>query len=205
MAVLFESVIGITRRRARRHPARASSSTTSSLVSTLFVISIPIFVIGAVAQLFFGVRLGLFPVTAHPGHHVYQLILPAFVLASASLAYIARLTRTNLAENLRADYVRTAMAKGLTRRRAVGRAHPAQLADPGRHLHRHRLRRAARRRDRHRAHLQHPRDRQLPLPQHRRRDGASVVGTVTCLVIVYLFVNLLVDLLYGLLDPRICS
>ena len=37
----------------------------------------------------------------------------------------------------------------------------------------------------------------------RARDGASVVGTVTVLVIVYLFVNLLVDLLYGLLDPRI--
>jgi len=37
----------------------------------------------------------------------------------------------------------------------------------------------------------------------RSRDGASVVGAVTVLVIVYLFVNLLVDLLYGLLDPRI--
>ncbi len=37
----------------------------------------------------------------------------------------------------------------------------------------------------------------------RARDGASVVGAVTVLVIVYLFVNLLVDLLYGLLDPRI--
>ena len=37
----------------------------------------------------------------------------------------------------------------------------------------------------------------------RARDGASVVGAVTVLVIVYLFVNLLVDLLYGVLDPRI--
>src|SRR4029078_12970087 len=37
----------------------------------------------------------------------------------------------------------------------------------------------------------------------RARDGASVVGTATVLVIVYLFVNLFVDLLYGLLDPRI--
>ena len=37
----------------------------------------------------------------------------------------------------------------------------------------------------------------------RSRDGAAVVGAVTVLVIVYLFVNLLVDLLYGLLDPRI--
>ena len=55
---------------------------------------------------------GLFPVTATQGTF-YELILPGFVLASASLAYVARLTRTNLAENLRADYVRTAIAKGL--------------------------------------------------------------------------------------------
>ena len=50
----------------------------------------------------------------------YQLIMPAFVLASASVAYIARLMRANLAENLRADYVRTAKAKGLTNARTVG-------------------------------------------------------------------------------------
>ena len=125
------------------------------------------------------------------------------VLGSISLAYVARLMRTNLVENLRADYVRTAMAKGLTRRRAVG-VHALRnslipvitfigfdfgalmggaivterifnIPGIGGYLY------------------------QLdPQP-----DGASVVGTVTVLVIVYLFVNLLVDLLYGLLDPRI--
>ena len=59
------------------------------------LISIPIFVIGSFAQLIFGVRLGWFPVTATQGT-TYQLIMPAFVLASASLAYIARLMRANL-------------------------------------------------------------------------------------------------------------
>ncbi len=43
------------------------------------------------------------------------------MLASASLAYVARLTRTSLAENLNADYVRTARAKGLPRRTVIGR------------------------------------------------------------------------------------
>ena len=71
------------------------------------------------AQLIFGVRLGWFPVTALKGT-TYELILPAFVLASLSLAYVARLMRTNLVENLRADYVRTAKAKGLTNTRTVG-------------------------------------------------------------------------------------
>jgi oligopeptide transport system permease protein len=36
-----------------------------------------------------------------------------------------------------------------------------------------------------------------------QKDGASVVGTVLCLVLIYLLVNLLVDILYGFLDPRI--
>jgi oligopeptide transport system permease protein len=41
--------------------------------------------------------------------------MPGFVLGAISLAYVARLLRTSLVENLRADYVRTATAKGLTR------------------------------------------------------------------------------------------
>ena len=49
-----------------------------------------------------------------------ELIVPGFVLASASMAFVARLTRTSIAENRRADYVRTAIAKGLPMRRVVG-------------------------------------------------------------------------------------
>jgi oligopeptide transport system permease protein len=171
-------------------------------VSTLFLISIPIFVIGSVAQLVFGVRWGLFPVTATQGT-AYQLIMPAFVLASASVAYIARLMRANLAENLRADYVRTAKAKGLTNSRTVG-VHTLRnslipvvtyigidvgalmggaivterifnINGIGNFLFR----------------------------SIRTKDGTSVVGTIVCLVLIYLLVNLLVDILYGFLDPRI--
>ena len=166
------------------------------------MISIPIFVIGSVAQLIFGVRLGWFPVTATQGTW-YQLIMPAFVLASASLAYIARLMRANLAENLRADYVRTAKAKGLTNRRTVG-VHTLRnslipvvtyigidigalmggavvterifnINGVGNFLFR----------------------------SIGQKDGTSVVGTVTVLVLIYLFMNLVVDVLYGTLDPRI--
>src|ERR1044072_8360112 len=82
------------------------------LVSTLVVISIPVFVIGGLSQYFLGVKLGLFPVPApSPDPTVSELLLPAMVLGSLSLAYVTRLTRTNLTENLRADYVRTAVAK----------------------------------------------------------------------------------------------
>ena len=173
------------------------------LVSTLFVISIPVFVIGALAQYFIGVWTGLFPVTVSSKATFYELTMPALVLGSLSIAYVARLTRTNLVENLRADYVRTAIAKGLSRRRAVG-LHALRnsmipvitfvgfdfgallggaivterifnIQGVGGYIFR----------------------------GIQMRDGVAVVGAVTALVIIYLFVNLLVDILYGVLDPRI--
>jgi oligopeptide transport system permease protein len=201
MALVIETVIGISAG-VLAGIRRGKFIDNLVTVSTLFLISIPIFVIGSVAQLVFGVRLGWFPVTATQGT-TYQLIMPAFVLASASLAYIARLMRANLSENLRADYVRTAKAKGLTNRRTVG-VHTLRnslipvityigidigalmggaivterifnINGIGNFLYR----------------------------SIGQKDGASVVGTITCLVLIYLFVNLLVDILYGFLDPRI--
>jgi oligopeptide transport system permease protein len=201
MALVIETVIGIAAG-VLAGIRRGKFIDNLVTVSTLFLISIPIFVIGSVAQLVFGVRLGWFPVTATQGT-TYQLIMPAFVLASASLAYIARLMRANLAENLRADYVRTAKAKGLTNARTVG-VHTLRnslipvityigidvgalmggaivterifnINGIGNFLYR----------------------------SIGQKDGASVVGTITCLVLIYLLVNLLVDILYGFLDPRI--
>lgn len=173
------------------------------LVSTLFVISVPIFVVGATLQYYLGVKSGLFPVTVSSRATTYELLLPAVVLGSVSVAYVARLTRTNLVENLRADYVRTAISKGLTRQRAVG-VHTLRnslipvltfigydfgsllggaivterifnIQGVGGYIFR----------------------------SITARDGVAVVSAVTVLVLVYLFVNLLVDLLYGVLDPRI--
>jgi oligopeptide transport system permease protein len=201
MALVIETIIGILAG-VLAGIRRGKFIDNLVTVSTLFVISIPIFVIGGVAQLVFGIRLGWFPVTAS-GATFYQLIMPAFVLGSVSVAYIARLTRTNLAENLRADYVRTAKAKGLTPARTVS-VHTLRnslipvityigvdvgalmggaivterifnINGIGSFLFR----------------------------SIGQKDGTSVVGTITCLVLVYLLVNLLVDVLYGLLDPRI--
>ena len=173
-------------------------------ISTLVVISIPIFVIGSLAQ-FTILTLGLnqtIPVTASAGT-MSQLILPGVVLGSLSVAYVARLTRANLVENLRADYVRTAKAKGLSWGRTVG-LHTLRNSlipvitfigyDVG----------------------------QLmggAVVTERifningiggfifrsidQLDGVSVVGAVTVLVLIYLLANLVVDVMYGVLDPRI--
>ncbi|MGG5260038.1 ABC transporter permease [Phycicoccus avicenniae] len=174
------------------------------LVSTLVLISIPIFVVGNLAQYWLGVKAGWFPVTVTSANPtVYELLLPAMVLGSISVAYVARLMRTNLVENLRADYVRTAVAKGLTKRRAIG-LHALRNSlipvvtfigfDFGALLAGAVVTEGI---------FNIPGIGGYVFRAIRVRDGASVVGAVTLLVIVYLVVNLLVDLLYGLLDPRI--
>ena len=94
---------------------------TAVLVLTLFVISVPTFVIGFVLQYLLRRPVGLDPPDRLArGAARTSCSLPGLVLALVSLAYVARLTRTSIAENLRADYVRTAVAKGLPRRRVVG-------------------------------------------------------------------------------------
>jgi oligopeptide transport system permease protein len=172
------------------------------LVSTLVVISIPVFVIGSVAQLVFGVRLGLFPVTSTQGTF-HQLLLPGLVLGALSVAYIARLTRTTLVENLRSDYVRTAKAKGLSPARTVSVHTLRNSLIPvitfigvdlgalmGGAIVTERI-------------FNVNGIGNFIFRSISQKDGTSVVGTVTLLVLIYLLMNLIVDLLYGVLDPRI--
>ena len=80
MAIIIEIVIGISAG-VLAGIRRGKFIDHLVTVSTLVLISIPIFVIGSLAQLIFGVKLGWFPVTATQGT-IYQLIMPAFVLAS---------------------------------------------------------------------------------------------------------------------------
>ncbi|HWJ65444.1 MAG TPA: ABC transporter permease [Nocardioides sp.] len=202
MALLFEGVIGILAG-ILAGLRKGGFLDALVLVSTLFVISIPVFVIGNVSQLIFGVEFGWFPVTVPFDPSLYDLLLPALVLASASVAYLARLMRSSMSENLRSDYVRTANAKGLQRSRVVG-VHTLRnsmipvvtflgydfgallggaiitegifnIYGVGGYI------------------FQGIAD----------QDGIAVVSAVTVLVVIYLLMNLLVDVLYGVLDPRI--
>ncbi|HYN29786.1 MAG TPA: ABC transporter permease [Dermatophilaceae bacterium] len=202
MAIAFEAVVGIGAG-VLTGVRRGKFLDNLVLLSTLVLISIPIFVIGYVAQYFLGVQLGLFPVTVSSDATLYELLLPALVLGSLSVAYVARLTRTNLVENLRSDYVRTAVAKGLPRRRTIGVHTLRNSLIPvitfigfdfgallGGAIVTERI-------------FNINGIGGLIYRSINARDGVTVVSAVTVLVIVYLVVNLLVDLLYGLLDPRI--
>ncbi len=173
------------------------------LVSTLFLIALPIFVLGFLLQKWLGVDLGIVKPTVSNPPSIGELILPGFVLGSASMAYIARLARTSIAENRRSDYVRTAIAKGLPMKRVVGVHLLRNSLIPvvtylgtdlgalmggaivtegifningiGREVYRAIV----------------------------TKEGATVVSIVVILVLVYLLSNLIVDLLYAALDPRI--
>ncbi|MGH8774920.1 MAG: ABC transporter permease [Jiangellaceae bacterium] len=202
LAILFEIVIGIGAG-ILAGLRRGGFADNLVLLSTLLIISIPIFVIGYALQLVLGVNLGLFPPSVSADATVYELLLPAFVLSTTSLAYVARLMRTNLVENLHADYVRTATAKGLNRRRVVG-VHTVRNslipvitligADFGTLLGGAVVTEGIFNIDGVGG---------LIFSSIRLRDGAMVTGAVTVLVLVFLLANLVVDLLYAALDPRI--
>jgi oligopeptide transport system permease protein len=162
-----------------------------------------VFVVGTVFQTFFAVKLGWFRASYAAELGLATYILPAIVLALLSLATGMRLTRAAVAENLRADYVRTAAAKGLSRRRIVG-VHVLRNslipvatfigADLGALMGGAMVTEGI---------FNVPGVGRLLLRSIQIEDGPTVVTIVSILVLVYLVTNLLVDLLYAVLDPRI--
>ncbi len=175
----------------------------TSLALTLVIIGTPIFVLGTVFQTVFAVELGWFRPSFAPELGIATYFLPAIVLGLLSLATTMRLTRTSVAENLRADYVRTANAKGLTWRRVVsvhvlrnslipvvtflgtelGLLMSGAMVTEGI--------------------FNIPGIGGRLFQGIRLEDGPLVVTIVSLLVAIYLVTNLLVDLLYVVLDPRI--
>ena len=175
----------------------------SSLVMSLLLISTPVFVIAFVAQFIFAIKLGWAKPTVSGDAGFGELILPAIVLSTLAVAYIVRLTRGSVIETSGQDFVRTAYSKGLTRQRVV-RVHILRnslipvvtylsidfgvllvgatvtegifnVPGVGRTLYQAIV----------------------------RGEGPTVVSFVTVMVLIYLVVNLLTDLLYAVLDPRI--
>lgn len=202
VAVVIEAVIGIAAGVLTGLRGRGFVDNLV-LVSTLVLIALPVFVTGLVLRQVLGVELGWIRTSVPGDPTIGQLLVPGFVLGSLSMAYVARLTRTSLVENRRADFVRTAIAKGLPRRRVVG-VHMLRNSlipvvtflgyDIGALMGGaivtegvFNIRGIG----------------GLVFRGIQQQDIATVVGIVALLVIVFLLANLLVDLLYAVLDPRI--
>lgn len=202
MALVFETIFGVAFG-VIAGIRRGGIFDSTVLVMSLFVIAVPSFVIGFVLQFVVGVKWKLLPVTVGANDSFQALLMPAIVLGALSFAYVLRLTRQSVSENLTADYVRTARAKGLS-----------NVAVMGRHVLRNSL---------------IPVVTYIGTDLGALMAGAivtegifgisgvggtmyqailkgeptTVVSFTMVLVIVYIFANLLVDLIYALLDPRI--
>jgi peptide/nickel transport system permease protein len=104
---------------------RGSVLDQAALTISMFTASIPSFWLGLLVMELFAVKLGWFPVAGYGGpgagffERMTHLVLPAFVLGIVNSALITRFTRASMLDVLGDDYVRTARAKGLPERRVV--------------------------------------------------------------------------------------
>ncbi len=202
MAIVFETVVGVILGFIAGI-RRGGVFDSTILVASLLVIAVPSFVIGFLMQFVIGIKWGLLPVTVGRRMSFESLLMPAIVLGSLSCAYVIRLTRQSISENLRTDYVCTARAKGLSNRAVMVRHVLRNSMIPvvtfigadlgalmggaivtegifgingvGGAIYQAIL----------------------------KGEPTTVVSFVTVLVVVFILANLLVDLLYALLDPRI--
>lgn len=172
-------------------------------------VATPNFWLGLLMILLFSVKLGWFPASGFAGWDkgffggLRSLILPALALALPQAAILARVTRSSVLETLNEDYVRTARAKGLTRRAALwGHAVPNALIPVVTIIG-----------------LQFsfllagtiiienvftlPGLGRLIFQAIAQRDLVVVEGMVTLLAGAVILVNFLVDVIYAALDPRL--
>lgn len=202
MALAMDAVIGIvvgTIAGLRRNGWFDSVT----LVISLILLSIPIFVVGFVLQFLFGVKWSIFSATVPVEWSVRDLLLPAFVLAIANIATTTRLTRTSVANNLTADHVRTARAKGLAggvviRNHVLRNSLVPVVTYIGINLGS--LMAGAIITE---GIFNVQGIGNLAFDAVSRGDAPVTVTVVAVMVMLYVFMSLIVDLLYAVLDPRI--
>lgn len=188
---------------------RGTLADQSIMGVSLLGMSIPSFLLGLFLILLFGVKLGWLPTSGYQSldkglwNHLKYLIMPAISLGAIQAALVARMTRTSMLEVLGSDFIKTARAKGVKNRvivfkhalrnaflpilTVIGQTFGLLVAGavvtetifniPG--------------------------IGQLIINSVERRDYAVIQGVVLFVTLSYVFINLVIDLLYGLIDPRV--
>jgi oligopeptide transport system permease protein len=180
-----------------------SKADYASMALAMLGISIPNFVLGPILVLVFSLSLYWFPPARWYGFPSRGVILPILTLSALYMAYIARLTRAGMLEVLRSDYIRTARAKGLSERQVVirhalrgGLMPVVSFTGPALAL----LLTGT---------VVVERIFALPglgnyfIQASLNRDEPLIIGIVAFIAITLLLMNLLVDIAYGYMDPRI--
>ncbi|WP_041818339.1 ABC transporter permease [Heyndrickxia coagulans] len=188
---------------------RGSKTDQFFMVLVMLGMAVPSFLLGLLLMQLFGVKLKWFPVAGYEPlsagvwNHLRYMIMPALALGIIQTAVIARMTRSSMLDVLSANYIKTAKAKGLKQRiviykhalrnasiaiiTVVGESFGSLIAGavvtetvfnlPG--------------------------IGQLIMNSILRRDYAVIQGVILLASVSYLLVNLIVDLLYGVIDPRV--
>lgn len=179
-----------------------------SMVSALAGISIPIFLLGLLLMWFFSLFLGWLPTGGRPDcfwclDKLKYLILPSLTLSGTSLPMIARLTRSTMLEVIRQEYITTARAKGLAERRVIFKHALRNALIPvvtymglqyaillGGAVVTEQI-------------FSWPGMGRLVVEAIRSRDYPVIQGCVLFMAFISVITNLLVDILYGIIDPKI--
>jgi len=199
-ALIIEALLGVTvgiLAAVRRGTAADYLATSMAVLG----MSLPSFWLALALMWLFGYVLGWFPISGYQG--VYHLVLPSFTLGILSAAYIARVTRSSLLEVLGQDYIRTARSKGLSERAVLYR-HALKNAlipvvtmvglDLGYLLGGAIVTETV---------FALPGVGSYVVKGILTRDFPVVQGGVLVVAATFVLVNLMVDLVYGALDPRV--
>jgi len=164
---------------------------------------VPNFVLGPILVMIFALTLFWLPPARWEGFPSRSIILPVLTLSAIYMAYIARLTRSGMLEVLRSDYIRTARAKGLTERQVVTRhalrggllpvvsfTGPALAVLIAGTVVVERI-------------FAMPGLGNYFINANLNRDEPLIIGIVAFISIIVLIFNLLVDIAYAFIDPRI--
>ena len=176
---------------------------TAVLAGTTLILGVPYFVLAYVLKVVFAVQLGWLPPSGISGGWPTSYLLPAICLAIFLIPEVTRLTRASVLGNLNADFVDTAVAKGLTPRTVVVRHVLRNSLLPvvsvlgvslGALIGGSILIEGI---------FNMPGLGYAVFNGIAQHNGAIVVGIGTLMTLVYLILNLIVDVLYGVIDPRI--
>jgi oligopeptide transport system permease protein len=202
LAYLLALVVGITAGTiaALRQNSRLDYT---SMAAAMVGISLPNFVLGPLLVLALSLTLYWLPPARWDGIFSRSMILPVLTLSAVYMAYIARLTRAGMLEVLRSDYIRTARAKGLDEKHVVIRhamrggllpvvsfSGPALAILISGTVVVERI-------------FALPGVGNYFLQANLNRDEPLILGIVAFVSIIVLFFNLLVDIAYGFIDPRV--
>lgn len=180
---------------------RGTGTDRAVAVFTLFGLAIPNFALGPLLILLFSIELGLLPVSGRGGPAYY--ILPAATLGAALAAILTRMVRGSMLEELSSDYVRTARAKGLSTSAVLFRHAFRNALIPiitilglqfGTLLAGTIVTETI---------FSWPGIGRLTVQAISSRDYPLLQGCILVIAVSYVVVNLLTDLLYTLIDPRV--